>query len=71
VVEVKAFESDAGSESKSEPKRGRWIMDAEPSATVSTTKLHPGEPDETEECECLFHSQIQVKGTSSLIAVAK
>jgi hypothetical protein len=36
----------------------------EPSATVSTTKLQPGEPDEPEEGECLFHSQMWVKGTS-------
>jgi hypothetical protein len=60
---VKASESDAGSDSESEPERGRWIIDMEPSATVATTKLHPGEPDEPEEGECLFHSQMWVKGT--------
>jgi hypothetical protein len=49
VAEVKAFESDVGSNSESELERGRQIIDAEPSATVSTTKLHPGEPDEPEE----------------------
>jgi hypothetical protein len=47
----------------------------EPSATVATTKLQPGEPDEPEEGERLFHSQMWVKGTplctSSLIAVAR
>jgi len=63
VTEVKASESDAGSDSKSEPERGRQIIDAEPSATVATTKLQPGEPDEQEEGECLFHSQMWVKGT--------
>jgi hypothetical protein len=63
VAEVKASESDAGSDSESEPERGRWIIDAEPSATVATTKLHPSEPDEPEEGECLFHSQMWVKGT--------
>jgi hypothetical protein len=34
-----------------------------PSATVATTKVQPGEPDEPEEGECLFHSQMWVKGT--------
>jgi hypothetical protein len=63
VAEVKASESDVGSDSKPEPERGRWIIDVEPSATVATTKLQPGEPDEPEEGECLFHSQMWVKGT--------
>jgi hypothetical protein len=36
----------------------------EPSATISTTKLQPGELEEPEEGECLFHSQMWVKGTS-------
>jgi hypothetical protein len=36
----------------------------EPSATISTTKLQRGEPDEPEEGECLFHSHMWVKGTS-------
>jgi hypothetical protein len=53
---VKASESDAGSDSELEPERGRWIIDAEPSATIATTKLQPGEPDEPEEGERLFHS---------------
>jgi hypothetical protein len=53
---VKASESDAGSDSEPEPERGIWIIDMEPSATVPTTKLQPGEPDEPEEGERLFHS---------------
>jgi hypothetical protein len=64
VANVKASESDVGSDFESEPERGRWIIDAEPSATVAATKLHPGEPDELEERECLFHSQMWVKVTS-------
>jgi hypothetical protein len=63
VAEVKSSESDEDSESEPEPERGRWIIDAEPSATVATTKLQPGELDEPEEGECLFHSQMWVKGT--------
>jgi hypothetical protein len=46
VVEVKAIESDAGSDYDSEPERGRQIIDAEPNATVATTKLQHGELDE-------------------------
>jgi hypothetical protein len=63
VAKVKASESDADFDSKTEPERGRWIIDVEPSATVATTKLQPGEPDEPEEGEHLFHSQMWVKGT--------
>jgi hypothetical protein len=63
VAEVKASESDVGSESEPEPERGRQIIAAKPSAIVATTKLQHGEPDEIEEGECLFHSQVWVKGT--------
>jgi hypothetical protein len=56
VFEVKASESDAGYDTESEPERGRQIIDVEPSATVATTKLQPGELDEPEEGESLFHS---------------
>jgi hypothetical protein len=56
VAEVKASESDVGSDSEPELERGRQIIDVEPSATIATTKLQPGEPDEPEEGECLFHS---------------
>jgi hypothetical protein len=63
LAEVKAYESDAGSDSDPEPEKGRWIIDTEPSATVVTTKLQPGEPDEPKEGDRLFHSQMWVKGT--------
>jgi hypothetical protein len=62
VAEVKASESDADSDSETKPERGRRIIDVEPSATIATTKLQPGEPDEPEEGERLFHSQMWVKG---------
>jgi hypothetical protein len=64
VDEVKAHESNAGSYSELEPERLRKIINAEPSATIATTKLHPGELDEPEEGKRLFHSQMWVKGTS-------
>jgi hypothetical protein len=56
VVEVKASESDAGYDSESEPEKGRQIINVEPNATISTTKIQPGELDEPEEGERLFHS---------------
>jgi hypothetical protein len=57
VAQVKA------SESESEPEKGRQIIDTEPISIVTTTKIHPCEPDEPEEGECLFHSQMWVRGT--------
>jgi hypothetical protein len=63
VAEVKASESDVDSDSELELERGRWIIDVEPSSTVTTTKLRSGEPDEPEEGEHLFHSQMWVKDT--------
>jgi hypothetical protein len=63
VAKVTTYESDVGYDSGPEPERVRQIIDTEPSATVATTKLHPGEPDEPEEGENLFHSQMWVKGT--------
>jgi hypothetical protein len=63
VAEVKAYESYVGSKSNSELEKGRQIIDVEPNVTISTTKIHPGELDEPEEDECLFHSKVWVKGT--------
>jgi hypothetical protein len=63
VAKVKASESNADSDSEPEPKRGRRIINTEPSSIVATTRLQPGEPDEQEEGERLFHSQMWVKGT--------
>jgi hypothetical protein len=63
VDEVKALELDAGSDSESEPERGIQIIDAEPNATIATTKLQSGGPKEPEEGKHLFHSQMWVKGT--------
>jgi hypothetical protein len=62
VAKMKASESEAGSDSESDPDKGKWIIDTEPSATVTTTKVHPSEPEEPEEGEHLFHSQMWVKG---------
>jgi hypothetical protein len=67
VAELKASESDACSDSESEPNKGndkgKQIIDAEPSATVATTKIQKIEPEDPEEGEHLFHSQMWVKGS--------
>ena len=66
VDEIKAFELDAYSDTKSEFEkgndRGKNIIDAKPNATVSTTKMQKEEPEDSEE-ECLFHSQMWVEGS--------
>ena len=56
MAEVKASESNVDYDFEPEPERGRQIIDVEPNATVATTKLHPGEPDDPKEGEILFHS---------------
>jgi hypothetical protein len=63
MAKVKDSESYVGFDSESKPKKGRQIIGKEPSAIVATTKVHPDEPDEAEEGENLFHSQMWVKGT--------
>jgi hypothetical protein len=62
VAELKASESEVDSDSESNPEGGKQIIDVEPSAMVATTKVRPSEPEEPEEGECLFHSQMWVKG---------
>jgi hypothetical protein len=63
VAEVKSSELDVDFDYEIEPERERRIIDVEPNATVATTKIEPSEPDKPEEGECLFHSQMWVKGT--------
>jgi len=67
VAELKAFESDVGSDSEQKPDKGidkgKQIIDAEPSATATTTKIQKIEPEDPKEGECLFHSQMWVKGS--------
>ena len=67
VDEMKASESDACSESESKPdkgsEKGKKIINAEPNAIISTTKIQKEEPKYLEEDEHLFHSQMWVKGS--------
>jgi hypothetical protein len=62
VVELKNSKLDPDSNSDLDTGKGKHIIDAEPSANVTTTQIHPEEPEESEEGECLFHSQMWVKG---------
>ena len=59
VAEMRAYESDACSNPKSEPdkgnEKGKNIIDVEPNATVITTKIWKEEPEDPE-AENLFHS---------------
>ena len=67
VAELKASESDACSDPASELDKGngkgKQIIDAEPNVTVTTTKIQKNEPEDPEEGEHIFHSQMWVKGS--------
>eukprot|EP00253_Pinus_taeda_P024887 PITA_24887 len=67
VAELKVSESDACSDSESEPDKGyeKWkqIIDADPSTIVATAEIQKNEPKDPEEEDCLFHSQMWVKGS--------
>jgi len=67
VAELKVWELDACSDFESEPDKGndkgKQIIDAEPNATVATTKIQKEELEDLEEEERLFHSQMWVKGS--------
>ena len=60
-------ESDACSDSESEPNKGnekwKYIIDAEPNTTIATVKIQKEEPEDPEEEEHFFHSQMWVKGS--------
>jgi hypothetical protein len=63
VAEIKDKESNPDSESDSENTGKRQIIDADPTAIVTTATIQPEEPTDPEEGEHLFHSQMWVKGT--------
>ena len=70
MATIKDSELDAYSKTESEPEkgndRGKKIIDAEPNATVATTKIQKEEPEDSEEEEHLIHSQMWVKGSPLL-----
>jgi hypothetical protein len=57
--ELKSLESETSFDYESDPDKGKQIIDAEPSAIVTTTRVQPSEPKEGER---VFHSQMWVKG---------
>ena len=67
MAEIKDYESDAYFYIESEPKkgndRGKNIINADPNTTIATTKIQMEEPEDSEEEESLFHSQMWVKGS--------
>jgi hypothetical protein len=60
---TKSLGSNYDSDFDFKPKKGRYIIDVEPSVTIATTKVQIEEPEEPQEGEHLFHSQMWVKGT--------
>jgi hypothetical protein len=48
LTEMKALESDLGSESELETDHGRKIIEEKPNVTISTTMIQPDDPEETE-----------------------
>ena len=67
MAELKAPKLDAFSDPKSESDKGndkgKKIIDSDPSAIVSTTKIQRDNPEDPEEGERLLHSQMWVKGS--------
>jgi hypothetical protein len=62
VVEIKEKESNPDSEPDSENIDRRQIINIDPTAIVGTVAIQTEEPTNLEEGECLFHSQMWVKG---------
>ena len=65
MAEIKYLELDP--DPNSEPNstaahNGRQIIDVDPTATVATAQIQLEDPEESEAEECLFHSQMWVKG---------
>jgi hypothetical protein len=53
---MKSPESDFDSNYDLQSDKGKQIIDAKPSVTITTTKVQPEELEEPKEVECLFHS---------------
>jgi hypothetical protein len=60
---MKYSELEPDSDSEIEPNKGKQIIDVELNATVATAQIQPVEPEDPDEAERLFHSQMWVKGT--------
>ena len=71
MAKIKDKDPNPDSEYNSENTRQWEIIDATPIAIVATTTIQPEEPKDPEEGECLFHSQMWVKGTSLYFIVER
>jgi hypothetical protein len=64
---LKVSELEACSDSESKPNKGndsgKQIIDVEPNATITPTKIQKEEPEDPKEAEHLFHSKMWVKGS--------
>ena len=64
---MKASESNACFHPELEPNKGngkgKQIIDVEPNVTITTAKIQKNEPEDPEEGERIFHSQMWVKGS--------
>ena len=60
---MKSSELDLDFDSETEPNKGKRIIDAKLNAIVTTAQIQLVEPEDSEEGEHLFHSQMWVKGT--------
>ena len=63
MAEIKDKEPNLDSESESENIGKGQIIDADPTAIVTTSTIEPEEPTDPKEGERIFHSQMWVKGT--------
>jgi hypothetical protein len=64
VTKLKEIELSSESDSDLDNNKMRQIIDAKPTAIVTTTTIQLEEPEDHEEGEHLFHSQTWVKGTT-------
>jgi hypothetical protein len=63
VAELKEKELEPELDSNSKKNKGKQIIDVEPTATIVATTIQLEEPEELEEGDHLFHSQMWVNGT--------
>jgi hypothetical protein len=63
VTEIKEKYLNPNLESDSKINWRRHIIDADPTAAVTTATIQPKEPGDPKEGRCLFHSNMWVKGT--------
>ena len=64
MAKMKSLNLDLDCDSDLVMDKGKQIIDVEPSSTIATTQIQPEDPEESGECERLFHSQMWVNGVS-------